>query len=439
MKKMKKNGGLFLFIMIMAIAVFAGSVTTNAASANLYRSSKGTTTPNKWKRAGEYTEHRAFDQTLKVTVKGKKPLKNIKLDFPTRKDVYIKSSNSGWKYSSSKGAYCLNYKLPKVENGGRVKISVMGDTGQRKTYTVTFGSAIREKALITSVKRVTDKSAKITWKKYTLPAADMKYMVYRASSLNGTYKKLSTVNGTAGSYTDKTVSLGKTYYYKVRACFNDTFGTSTYKKAYDAYSPASAAVKLKMPVLSTKNPAAMKAYKQFLEGVYMGGKMYLEGYGTITIQDVASSRFRFSDLNSDGVKELILYNDQTEPLFYYQCLFTYYNGAIKFLDWAKYVDYYKMSGSKKVFCIYEMRKGMEWYGYFTIKNGQMVSCNADYMKNMSTNSRTYTLSGKTVSRTKFNNYMKSNYGVTDATTVNTGVGQYTSPTLNWTNIDKYCK
>ena len=42
------------------------------------------------------------------------------------------------------------------------------------------------------------------------------YEVYRATSEKGTYKKVATVKGK--HYTDKKLSKGKTYYYKVRAC-----------------------------------------------------------------------------------------------------------------------------------------------------------------------------------------------------------------------------
>ena len=41
------------------------------------------------------------------------------------------------------------------------------------------------------------------------------YIVYRATSKNGTYKKYATTTKTA--YTNTSVTKGKTYFYKVRA------------------------------------------------------------------------------------------------------------------------------------------------------------------------------------------------------------------------------
>lgn len=61
-------------------------------------------------------------------------------------------------------------------------------------------------------KAVSWTSAKISWKKAT--NAD-KYVVYRASSKHGSYKKIASVKSL--SYTDKGLKTGKTYFYKVAA------------------------------------------------------------------------------------------------------------------------------------------------------------------------------------------------------------------------------
>ena len=50
------------------------------------------------------------------------------------------------------------------------------------------------------------------------------YKVYRATSENGTYKLMKTTTGT--SYTNTSVTAGKTYYYKVVAVANNTAANS---------------------------------------------------------------------------------------------------------------------------------------------------------------------------------------------------------------------
>lgn len=65
----------------------------------------------------------------------------------------------------------------------------------------------------------------ISWKKVS--GAD-RYYIYRATSKNGTYKKYDSATGT--TYTNSSVTKGKTYYYKVKAVYD---GKS---KANSAYS-----------------------------------------------------------------------------------------------------------------------------------------------------------------------------------------------------------
>ena len=50
------------------------------------------------------------------------------------------------------------------------------------------------------------------------------YKVYRSESKNGKYKKIATV--TEGTYTDKKLTYGKTYYYKVKA-YNEESGKTS--------------------------------------------------------------------------------------------------------------------------------------------------------------------------------------------------------------------
>ena len=66
---------------------------------------------------------------------------------------------------------------------------------------------------------------KLTWKKIS---GASKYTVYRATSKDGKYSKLTTLTGT--SFTDTTATAGKAYYYKVRAIHSDSGANSAYSK-----------------------------------------------------------------------------------------------------------------------------------------------------------------------------------------------------------------
>lgn len=73
------------------------------------------------------------------------------------------------------------------------------------------------------------KQIKVSWKKVSGASG---YEIYRATSKNGKYQKVTTVKkGSTTSYTNKKLTSKKTYYYKVRA-----YRTVNGKKVYSSYS-----------------------------------------------------------------------------------------------------------------------------------------------------------------------------------------------------------
>lgn len=78
---------------------------------------------------------------------------------------------------------------------------------------------------VVTINNATAGKLKLSWKKVDGAA---KYQVWRSTSKNGTYKKIGTT--TKKSYTDTSVTSGKTYYYKVKAIH------STKSSANSAYS-----------------------------------------------------------------------------------------------------------------------------------------------------------------------------------------------------------
>lgn len=94
----------------------------------------------------------------------------------------------------------------------------------KKTFTI-----IPAKTKITSLKNVSSKKAAVKWSKVSKASG---YVIYRATSKNGTYKAVKTITkGSTVSYTNKSLKKGKTYYYKVRA-----YTTVGGKRIYGSYS-----------------------------------------------------------------------------------------------------------------------------------------------------------------------------------------------------------
>ena len=66
-------------------------------------------------------------------------------------------------------------------------------------------------------------NVKVSWNKIS---GTTQYEVYRATSKNGTYKRIKSTTST--SYTDKSVKSGKTYYYKVKSIHSKSGANSAY-------------------------------------------------------------------------------------------------------------------------------------------------------------------------------------------------------------------
>ncbi|WP_455537806.1 fibronectin type III domain-containing protein, partial [Terrisporobacter sp.] len=193
---------------------------------------------------------------IKVTVRS-----NEKPEI-SAKDVVIKV---GEKFDAMSGVSAsdkedgnITSKVKVIENtvdttkAGVYKVvyEVTDNDGNKVTkeikVTVTVEVIKLSKVSNVKAKASTYSSNKITWSKVT--DADG-YKIYRATSKTGTYKSIKTItNSSTVSYTNKSLTTGSTYYYKVRA-----YRTVDGKKIYGDFSLVSYA----KPVLSL--PTTVKA------------------------------------------------------------------------------------------------------------------------------------------------------------------------------------
>ena len=68
--------------------------------------------------------------------------------------------------------------------------------------------------VIKTIENVDDLEIKLAWGKVT---GAQKYYIYRATSKNGTYRRIASVSKSKRSYTDTTIKNQTTYYYKIKA------------------------------------------------------------------------------------------------------------------------------------------------------------------------------------------------------------------------------
>ncbi len=138
-------------------------------------------------------------------------------------EIYRSSQASGKfrKIATVKGSV-RKYTDKNVKSGKKYyyRINATGNLDGRK-ITSGYSEAASFRALkqvkISSLKTTANDELVLKWEKV---AGATKYKIFRATSKNGSYKKIAIVPGTGAlklSYTDKKVSSGKTYYYRVQA------------------------------------------------------------------------------------------------------------------------------------------------------------------------------------------------------------------------------
>ncbi|MDE6025486.1 MAG: hypothetical protein K2G45_08540 [Lachnospiraceae bacterium] len=110
----------------------------------------------------------------------------------------------------------VQYTYEIVARNSKLNISSSYINSIVKTYTHKLG-----KTKIKSATNSAAKKATITWGKVSYAS---NYIVYRATSKNGKYKKVATVKNGKTTYTDKKLKKGTTYYYKVKATGKNAAG-----------------------------------------------------------------------------------------------------------------------------------------------------------------------------------------------------------------------
>lgn len=102
-------------------------------------------------------------------------------------------------------------------------------------------------------------SVRLNWSK--VEGADG-YRIYRATSANGTYKSVATIkNGNITSYTNKKLTTGKTYYYKIRAYKNQN-GKKVWKPYSKTVSVIPTLTQVKVTKAGVSNRKAVLKWKK---------------------------------------------------------------------------------------------------------------------------------------------------------------------------------
>lgn len=128
-----------------------------------------------------------------------------------QKDEIIVKGKATFKSSNKKIATVTKKGVVKAKKAGTVKITVkVGSSTAKATVTVRPAKVKISGVALTSVN-----SAKVTWAKAKGASG---YYVYSSTSKNSGYKKVATVKGAKKTSAEiKNLTLGNTYYFKVKA------------------------------------------------------------------------------------------------------------------------------------------------------------------------------------------------------------------------------
>jgi lactocepin len=107
----------------------------------------------------------------------------------------------------------------KAKKAGQSTITAYAN-GTKKCYirVTAYSTSYSGKTYGLEAKSAAYNKISLSWK--TILNADG-YEIERSTSLKSGYKKIATVSGSKTSYTDKTCTSGKKYYYRLRAYYND--------------------------------------------------------------------------------------------------------------------------------------------------------------------------------------------------------------------------
>jgi len=201
-----------------------------------------------------YEEHEPVVlESLRITEPGKKTYKlGDSLDL-TGMVVTAVYSNGSTEVVTADSVTGFDSKTAGTKT---ITVAYQGVTAR---FTVTVNEAVIDPVKNpTGVKAVSAgyNSIKLTWNKV---AAASGYDIYRSTSKNGTYSKIKTVSGSAVSYTDSNLTVGKIYYYKIKA-YKTVSG-----KQYDSEFSAVANAK---PILAVPKVTLRKAGKKGIKATW---------------------------------------------------------------------------------------------------------------------------------------------------------------------------
>ena len=222
----------------------------------------------------------------------------------------------------------LSYKVKALKAGTKYSFAVRpyNNTGSEKLMAKTYLTIATATCTATPELTSTRNSSSTKGKAYvyhTDVSGETGYTVYYSTSKTSGFKKYANFKANTTMAEITGLTSGKTYYFKVRTYISTSSGY--------VYSHWSAIGSVKVPAATqtADYSAVINQYKTFLKY----GEDYPADYSYISdtllnfgSEEVRNIYYALYDINSDGVKELIVAEGENENYFTLHDIFTYYNG-----------------------------------------------------------------------------------------------------------------
>ncbi|MBE6901680.1 MAG: hypothetical protein E7478_04340 [Ruminococcaceae bacterium] len=231
----------------------------------------------------KYTEgdKKAYSAVTSISISGNKELTvNDKNTLKVSVTPNISAVGNIYYYKSSNPnvASVDQNGVVTAKAGGTAKITVTAINGVSKSVTVKVNP---KKITGVSASSLTTSSVQVKW---TAAEGVTGYYVYRSTNKSSGYKNIATV--TTNSYTDKGLTKGKTYYYKVRAYVKS--GKTTLQSPSSAYD----GVKVTAPAPTS---ISAKKSKSKVAKITWTKSIGAEGY---EVQMATSKKGKFSTIKT---------------------------------------------------------------------------------------------------------------------------------------------
>lgn len=248
-----------------------------------------------------------------------------KISYATYYQVYLSTSKNG-QYTKVGETTNLNYIIENLDSAKKyyIKVRAVKKLDGKNIYgsfnTVKESITKPNEPIVSETLGRTSSTIKITWDKVNNASG---YVIYMATSKNGTYKKVATLSSKYNYYKKTGLNSNKTYYFKVKA-----YKKGSYTKYSNYSNVVSTKTLLKSPTLklTSKSTRAILSWGKVTGAVGYEVYMYDNNIGNyVLVADIKSTKYTYKNpINKTKFKVKAYRYENEEKVYSYFSLVKQY-------------------------------------------------------------------------------------------------------------------